>query len=103
VTEAVLGFMQKAGFDPYFGRRMIHELRAAGLEDVRAEGRVRLIEGGGEGSDFYRLSLASLGPALVESGALGQAELDQALADVDDPGNVYLSPVMVAAWGRRTG
>jgi SAM-dependent methyltransferase len=42
VADAVLGLMAEAGFDPNFGRRLPVELEAAGLEDVEAEGRVRL-------------------------------------------------------------
>jgi SAM-dependent methyltransferase len=101
VTGAVLGFMEKAGFDPRFGRRLVQELRAAGLEKVEAEGRVRLIRGATPETAFYRLSLQALRDSLVESGALTKDETDEALARTDDPEAVYLSPIMVAAWGRR--
>jgi hypothetical protein len=36
----------------------------------------------------------------MESGALSEDEIDQALSRMDDPEGVYLSPLMVAAWGR---
>jgi SAM-dependent methyltransferase len=103
VLTAVLGFMEKAGFDPRFGRRLVAELREAALGDVEAEGRVRVIRGGTPETAFYRLSLESLRGALVESGALSEEEVAAALARTDDPEAVYLSPIMVAAWGRRPG
>ena len=101
VLAAVLGFMKQAGFDPRFGRRLVAELGEAGLGEVDAEGRVRVIRGGTPDTAFYRLSLESLREALVESGALTEEEVAEALARTDDPEAVYLSPIMVAAWGRR--
>jgi SAM-dependent methyltransferase len=100
VTGAVLGFMEKAGFDPRFGRRLVAELREAGLSDVEAEGRVQLISGGTPETAFYRLSLEALRQPLIDSGALSKEEAAEALARLDDPEAVYLSPIMVAAWGR---
>jgi SAM-dependent methyltransferase len=100
VTGAVLGFMEKAGFDPRFGRRLMAELGAVGLHDVEAEGRVRLIKGGSPETAFYRLSLEALREPLIESGALSEEEVATALARLDEPQAVYLSPIMVAAWGR---
>jgi SAM-dependent methyltransferase len=101
VTDAVLDFMSKAGFDPEYGRRLVHELEGVGLEDVAADGRARIYRGGSPGTAFIRLSLESLSGALVESGALAQEDIDAALALVDDPANVFFSPLMVAAWGRK--
>ena len=41
VTEAVIAFMARAGFDPRYGRRVVADMAAAGLSDVRGEGRAR--------------------------------------------------------------
>jgi SAM-dependent methyltransferase len=101
VQDATLGFMEKAGFDPYFGRRLVPELNGAGLEDVSADGRVRVIQGGTPETAFFRLSLMALREMLLEAGVVDEAEAAQALAKLDDPGEVLLSPVMVAAHGRR--
>jgi SAM-dependent methyltransferase len=101
VTDAVLGFMSKAGFDPEYGRSLVHELEDVGLQDVGADGRARIYPGGGPGTAFMRLSLESLRGALIEAGALTDADVEQALALVDDPANVFISPLMIAAWGRK--
>ena len=100
VLNAVIGLMEQAGYDRFFGRRLVSELSSLGLEDVAAEGRARLIRGGTPETAFFRLSLESLRGPLVDSGALSEDEIDQALARMDDPEGVYLSPLMVAAWGR---
>ena len=101
VQTSVLSFMEKAGFDPYFGRRLTAELNAGGIEDVAAEGRVRVIRGGTPETAFFRLSLASLRGALIEAGAINEDEVAEALARFEDPDEINLSPIMVAAWGRR--
>jgi SAM-dependent methyltransferase len=101
VTGAVLDFMAESGFDPFFGRRLVEEMTAAGLEDVRAEGRARVYRGGTPETVFGKLSLASLRDTLVETEKLEAAEIDEALESIDDPSNSYVSALMVAAWGRR--
>lgn len=100
VTGAVLGFMGRLGFDPRFGRRLVSELSAAGLEDVGAEGRVRVFNGGRDETAFFRLSLDALRPGLLEAGLLSGEEIDQMLAMLDDPDRTYQTPVLVSAWGR---
>ena len=101
VTDAVLGFMSKAGFDPEYGPKLVHELEAVGLEAVEAAGRARVYRGGSPGTAFTRLSLDALRDALVAAEALTEEEIEQALARVDDPEIVFTSPLMIAAWGRK--
>jgi SAM-dependent methyltransferase len=101
VTDAVLAFMSQAGFDPEYGRKLVHELESVGLTDVGADGRARVYRGGSPGTAFMRLSLESLRTALVEAGALAETDVEQAFVAVDDPSNVFGSPLMVAAWGRK--
>jgi SAM-dependent methyltransferase len=101
VQDAVLSFMQKSGFDPYFGRRLIAEMSAAGIEEVTADGRVRIVRGGTPETAFFRLSLTSLEPVLLEAGAIAEGEAEQMLARLDDPAEALMSPVMVAASGRK--
>lgn len=101
VADAVLGLMAEAGFDPNFGRRLPVELEAAGLEDVEAEGRVRLIRGGAPETAFFRLSLGSLRETLVQRGLLTGEEIEHALAGLDDPAFTGLSPILVSASARR--
>ena len=103
VQAAVLGLMEEAGFDPYFGRRLIGELTEAGLEDVNADGRLRVVRGGTPETAFFVLSLESLRATLVEQGKITDREADEALARLEDPAHVMLTPVMVSASGRRPG
>jgi SAM-dependent methyltransferase len=99
--DAMLGLLSRSGFDGQYGRKLVHELERAGLEHLGAAGRQRVYRGGTSGSAFLRLSFESLSPALLEGGELTQDDLDRVLARIDDPQALFLSPPMIAAWGRR--
>ena len=101
VVDAVLDLMGSMGFDREFGRKLPTELEALGLEDVQAEGRVRLIRSATPDTAFFRLSLESLREPVVASGRTTDAEVDAMLADIDQPGRTFLSPILVACSGRR--
>jgi SAM-dependent methyltransferase len=101
VTDAVLGFMAAAGFDPVYGRRLPGELTSAGLTGVRGEGRSRVIAGDSPGAAFFRLSFESLKDAVVSSGHLSAELADQASERIADPAVSVLTPTMMAGIGRR--
>jgi SAM-dependent methyltransferase len=101
LVEALLDQMASMGFDREFGRKLPTELEALGLEDVQAEGRVRLIRSGTSETAFFRLSFEALRDALVASGRASNDEIEAMLAEFDAPGRTFLSPVLVACHGRR--
>jgi ubiquinone/menaquinone biosynthesis C-methylase UbiE len=100
VTAAVLEFMAEAGFDPYFGRRLLRALRERGLAETDAEGRTLVMGTEHPGIAFYRFSLISLRDAVVSRGAVTEAEVDEVLQQMDGDDRIIISPSMVAAWGR---
>jgi SAM-dependent methyltransferase len=101
VMDAVLGFMSEvAGFDAEYGRRLPNALRNLGLDDVGADGRVRLLRPGDPGIDFFRLSLEALRGPLVEQGRLDEAAVEEALAMFERDDLVLRTPAVIAAWGR---
>lgn len=101
-TQATrLRLMAEAGLDPAYGRTLPGTLKALGLSDVAAEGRAYLMEGGSPGARWFRLSMQQLRGRLVGPGMLSDAEVDRMLALFEDPAWSALSPLIVAAWGRR--
>jgi len=76
VTEAVITFMAQAGCDPRYGRRVVADMAAAGLSDVRGEGRALVIDSHSPGFAFFRLSFESLRDAVVGAGLLSRADAD---------------------------
>jgi SAM-dependent methyltransferase len=101
VMNGVMAVMSRSGYDRHCGRKLVHELERAGLEDVGADGRVRVYRGGSPAMAFVRLSIQSLGEAAVGSGDLTAEYIRHALARADDPSTTFVSAPMIAAWGRR--
>jgi SAM-dependent methyltransferase len=100
VAEVVMNFMEQAGFERDYGRRVVSDLEAAGLSDVRGEGRARIIDSTSPGFDFFRLSFESLRGALVDAGMLTAEEADATSARFRESLRVY-TPIMMAGIGRR--
>ena len=100
VAGALITFMQRAGFDPRYGRRLVDDMAAAGLTDVRGEGRARVIDSSSPGFDFFRLSFESLRDVAVEAGVLSAEDADAAAARFAEDRRV-VTPLMMAAIGRR--
>ena len=100
VAEAILTFMQRAGFEPHYGRQVVADLAAAGLTDVRGEGRIRVIDSSATGFDFFRLSFESLRGAVVDAGLISPEDADAAAAHFGEDIRVF-TPIMMAGIGRR--
>jgi hypothetical protein len=79
-AEAVITFMQQAGFEPHYGRQVVADMAAAGLTDVHGEGRALIIDSHSPGFDFFRLSFESLRDAVVGAGLLSREDADWAAA-----------------------
>jgi SAM-dependent methyltransferase len=100
IVDVMLGFMAKGGFERDYGRRVVSDLDAAGLTELRGEGRARLIDSTSPGFDFFRLTFESLRGAIVEAGLMTAEEADAASAGFSE--NVrLLTPLMMAGIGRR--
>jgi SAM-dependent methyltransferase len=100
VSEAILAFMQRSGFEPRYGRRVVADIAAAGLTDVRGEGRARVIDSSSPGFDFFRLSFESLRDVVVDAGLLSAEDADAAAARFGEDLRLY-TPMMMAGIGRR--
>lgn len=101
-TQAArLRLMRSAGLDPEYGRALPAALKACSLEDVETEGRVWVMTGGSAASRWFRLSMEQLRATLVEKGGLGDDEIDRMLALFENPAWSALTPIIMAAWGRR--
>jgi SAM-dependent methyltransferase len=100
VTEAIMSFMQKAGYERDYGRRVVDQIADAGFTDVRGEGRVRVIDSTSPGFNFFRLSFESLRGAIVEAGMISADEAEAASARLGENMRVW-TPLMMAGIGRR--
>jgi predicted O-methyltransferase YrrM len=92
-------FMTAAGADLELGTRLVRLFEAAGLVNVYAEARARLLRSGE--SDFARLSADQLREPLIAAGLVTGAELDTFLAAVAEPSASTMSLFLVSARGQR--
>jgi SAM-dependent methyltransferase len=101
VIDGIERFLSRTGFDGAYGRRAVHDLRRAGLHDVGAEGRVRVYRGGTPEASFVRLTVEALSAAMLDSADVTSEDVEHARERLNDPDTVFLTPAMIAAWGRR--
>jgi SAM-dependent methyltransferase len=88
-----------AGWDPRYGRRLVTDLRRAGLDRVAGRAH-RSYEPGGEAWIVARLGLERLRDQIRHAGA-SQDDLNDALTALADPGRVIIGGPIVTAWGQR--
>jgi SAM-dependent methyltransferase len=101
VGAGVLAFMAKGGFNPVYGRRVVSDVAAAGLEDVRGEGRQLIVDATHPGFAFFRLSFEALRGGATGAGVIDPADADAFAARLAEGGLRVITPVVVTAVGRR--
>jgi SAM-dependent methyltransferase len=102
VADAAREIFTSAGADVYYGRKLPGALRSLGLDDVSAEGRVVMLEPP-ESGRVIGAGIRRMRPAIVERGLATAAEVDQALAALNDPDSdlsIYLQ-ILMSIRGRR--
>jgi len=99
--EAFARLAAVRGLDLPFGRRLPRLLESRGLSDVYAEGRTVFEHGGTPGRDLLLLSIQSLRPHLLATGAITEAQADKVVEMLSDPDFIWQSQIMVAARGRK--
>ena len=90
-----------AGWNPLYGRRLVTDLRRAGLGRVAGRAH-RSYQPGGEGWLAARLGIERMRDQIQHEGA-SQGDLDAALAALDDPTRTVIGGPIVTAWGQCTG
>jgi SAM-dependent methyltransferase len=99
--SAMKGLMASRGVDSLYGRRLSARVRALGLVNMTAEGRMFMWEGRSIGADLIRASLEQVRDEMVELGLIDQAEFECDLRRLDDQELLIPSPIMWAVSGRR--
>jgi SAM-dependent methyltransferase len=102
-THAFISLCQSTGVDPYAGRRGEGELRALGLSEVDAEGRVYIVRGGTPPAEVWRLTAEQVRPRIIAGGYLPEEEMAQVLALLADPSFAWMEGLVMATWGRKPG
>lgn len=92
--------IERHAFDPFYGRRVAHDMAIANLVDVGCSGRASVWRAGQPGGLVWQLTLAQLRQGMVETRRMTPEEIDGAIALSNEPRLSVLSPITMAAWGR---
>jgi SAM-dependent methyltransferase len=98
---AMWKLMEDRGIHLRYGRLLFGRLRAHGLTDVGAEGRVFMSHWGSPGASTLRANYEQLREALIGGSYVTQQQFDEDMARLDDPEFMMPSPILWSAWGRR--
>ncbi|KRV47675.1 hypothetical protein AQ490_04605 [Wenjunlia vitaminophila] len=101
VKDAAYVIMRQSGHRARGGLLDLDLMLRCGLEDVQAQGRAVVVQGGTVQAEWYTLWIEHLRPRMEASGLVSAEEVDQALEQLRDPAHRWLSQVMVAVSGRR--
>jgi len=100
-NAAVQRVMMESGVDLRYGRLLPGRLRAHGLVDIAAEGRMFLWQPGTLTASLWRANYEQLREAILAAGYVTPQEFEQHLALLDRGDFMNPSPVMWSVWGRR--
>ena len=92
---------QQHGFDPTWGRLLLHTFVGRGLVDVEAEGDVWTMRGGTDSADWYVAALARAVEVLPADVFPAGFRVDEAIAQARSAEFAILSPVSITVRGRR--
>jgi SAM-dependent methyltransferase len=90
-----------AGWSPCYGRHLVTDLHRAGLGQIAGRAHRDYQPGGGAWL-VARLGIERMREHIQDEGA-SQADLDDALASLDNPARTIIGAPIVTAWGQRTG
>jgi hypothetical protein len=101
VWRGVVTLMCRAGYDQVFGAELLPLFMELGLDDVSAEARNVMHQGGSTASGAIRWTLEQLRDRLIEAELVSERDIDLEIARANDPQNRRLGPTMISVWGRR--
>jgi SAM-dependent methyltransferase len=93
--------LSQKGVELPYGRILFGRLRALGLEDVSAEGRLSMWTQGSAGANLLRSNFEQLREAMIQGGYITAQDLARDMARLDDPNFLTPSPTLWAIQGRR--
>jgi SAM-dependent methyltransferase len=100
-TAALIQVFGSAGGDFYYGRRLYGDVRATGLVEVDAVGRVQMLRSGSPWSRVWQLTMEEVRSRVVSAGLLTDEEVDEWIALHDNEGFVAMHGIEMKVWGRK--
>lgn len=83
------------------GRKLLRQIHQLGLSEVGADAEVDIIQPGTPLAEFYRLSMAAIGPPAVEAGAHTPKQAEALINRTTEPDFLGCGFVHIGVWARR--
>ena len=99
--QALARLMSEHHFDRRYGRLLYGKLRALGLVNIVAEGRVFMCPGGSAGTTLMQANFEQLRESLTAEGHITREEFDEDVAALSKPDFLMPSSILWSARGRR--
>ncbi len=104
VALAGRDFLQRRGYDPFYGRRLPRAFTDAALVDVGTNAEAVQVRSDTEvGVPQWELLIEQLADGMLADGLLDRTDLHSFTALCHDGVTVFFAPLMVSTWGRRPG
>lgn len=100
VWEPFLRVIAGAGTASFWARELPSRLQQHGLTGVQAEVQSFLFPGGSEQAEFWAVTWNQVRERILQA-SVRQQDLDQAIAELEDPKRWFPGPAMVACTGQR--
>lgn len=100
---AMQRIMTSHGANLRYGRLLEGRLRAHGMTEVAAEGRIFMWHGRSAAVEMYRANIEQLRDEMIKNGLITSEELDHELTLLNQETTTFPSPIMWAVCGRRSG
>ena len=101
VAQAHQMVVEQRGFDTFYGRRLLDDLRKQDLRDVETEGRATICTGGSPWALSWRFTCQQLWNEMVATEIIEPGDLDRVIEQLDDGRFSFMSQIIMSAWGRR--
>jgi SAM-dependent methyltransferase len=98
---AMQRIMTRRGANLRYGRLLEGRLRAHGMTEVAAEGRLFMWHGHSAAVDMYRANIEQLRDEMIQCGLITREEIDHELTLLNQEATTFPSPIMWATSGRR--
>lgn len=95
------GLRRRPWWDRHYGRKLLSEFQALGLEEIAVDGEFWTMAGGTESAESYVLALEYSAPSLVEQGLIEQETVEAALRQARRADFAIVSPLHAVAIGRK--
>ncbi len=100
-VSGMLELLKPSGFDAEYGRYAAHHLRGAGLEAVDCAAMSYELGGHRPLTPALSLVFSRLKHPLIANGHVSQNEIESLISGLDTGQITAMSPLVVAAWGRK--